>query len=403
MKDNLKYLRTGLSAFETLELSSTTKLLEQMNSLSIRSQLDEVTKYQRLMDDVRKSINPFSDAITEMARQQEQYRKALEPLRLSIETHQDSIRKALEPAISFQKTVNELVQPILRQQDEIKRLLEPFAETQRLALSFAEQIKVPLIRDFVDPFRKVMDSIPPEMWVRVRLSSGFWVIEDEEIIAHLTENRHSGINQEEYICEYYSADGWRKLGLIVEKWAECKAIKHRYPILKDCFETLKLAQDKDINIANVIIPTLIAQIEGLKREILEIPSEEFKAQIQTQLGVSLVPANGKQSKKAKSDERELLQFLIAEHLSESCAFTFYEIIGELFKNSYDFTKEKENGDNVINLNRHKIQHGDRILLDYGSEENLVRLFLYIDFMIKIIAGMQNALCRQSDEVMEVAE
>ena len=63
MRNDLKFLKSGISGFETLELSSTAKLLKQMNSLSVRSQFDELNKHQRLMDNMRKSLNPFSDKI----------------------------------------------------------------------------------------------------------------------------------------------------------------------------------------------------------------------------------------------------------------------------------------------------------------------------------------------------
>ncbi len=85
------------------------------------------------------------------------------------------------------------------------------------------------------------------------------------------------------------------------------------------------------------------------------------------------------------------------------AVIFFRISSKEQKELYSTDAQTAKANDIINLNQHKIQHSDSIFLDYGNEDKIVRVFLYINFMIKIITGMQNALSQQSDLVMEVAE
>ena len=291
-----------------------------------------------------KPINKLSGTTDTNRIQEEQYQKAAELLGSFIENNRDTIVKVFDFII--------------------KAVLAIF--------------------DFIANVKKLFDAIHHEGRTKIKLKSGFWFIEEQKIISHLT--LHKDINHEDYICEYYSADGWNKLSAIVQKWSECEPIQDRYAILKDCFNAVKLADGKDINIANAVIPTLINQIEGIQKEMKEDIIIELKNEIETKFSISLFPKDGKQ---VKNDETEQLKFRIAKYLYESHFVNFHEIINGLFKNSYEFVQEKEKGENITNLNRHKISHGEKISLDYGTKENLIRLFLCIDSIVKTIKNIDN--------------
>jgi len=372
-----------------LELSNASKALKQMSSLSSRNMFAEFTKQNRLFEEIS---NPMKGFAMQLMKQQEEYKKMFEPLHLALKESQDNFRRSMQPMIDFQNQFREAMKPISSAQEEIRKILEPISAMQQLADSFSKSLNIPLFEQAVNPFKNLMGSFHPEMWVEFRLRSGYWIIEDKNVINYLVENRSELRNLESFIIKYYSENSWQKLDVIVEGWNDCSKISERLPILKDCFEAVRISDGSNFNVANVVIPTLVAQIEGIKEELLDIPSDEFRDRVKGRVSFEFIPANGAltngQKKKGKKQDEEFLCHFIEEAFSTHYAYAFYEIIiNGLFKNSYEFDEDKKKDNNPINLNRHKILHGDKALLDYGTQENLVRLFLYLDFIIKILAGI----------------
>ncbi len=270
------------------------------------------------------------------------------------------------------------------QKDAVLKILEPPVDIKKIALLFADNIQIPPLHNFDSFYKNIEGIFAQEAWVRFDLKSGFWIIEDDEVITHLKENLHTRVDQEYYICDYYSKDAWGNLATIVESWAECKPIRDRHPILKDCFTALKLAQGQDINIANLVVPTLLAQIDGIRDEILDaVPDILSKIKI----NVEFTPEEF--IKKERKIQFSTVRSILSKLISDEYGIIFYEVICEgIFQSGYAFAREKKKGENLNNMNRNKIIHGDKILLDYGTKENLIRAFLCVDFMIKVIVGIQ---------------
>lgn len=371
------------------ELENTNNLLKKINNSSItKFHLQEV-KYVQKMNDFYKNINPLNEIARKIIAQEEKNIMATEPIRKLIEIHSVTIQKTIKQSFFIQKTINEITQPILQHQYKFINLTDEVIESNKFILSIAKQIKIPAVNDFIKPYKYFFKPFSRIALIRINLELNFWLIDDENIIEYFCSNQLSNIDQERYICEFYSTNNWEKLAYIVDQWASCKQIENRFSILNDCFKILKTIQDKNINVANAIIPTLIAQLEGIKNEIFDILLEEYIDNINAQKGISINSDDREANKRILKKDLDLCHFFISDQFSRKYADFYFQINSQIFKNSYKYKEEKKEGVNIPTIHRHSISHGDPILLNYGSEPNVVRLFLYLDFMIKILSGLSD--------------
>ena len=72
----------------------------------------------------------------------------------------------------------------------------------------------------------------------------------------------------EMFIKYFSENNWKKLELMVNDWIKNPLMKKRIAILKNCVKTLKNLSHTKINSAEVILPTLITQIDGFLTDYL---------------------------------------------------------------------------------------------------------------------------------------
>ena len=68
--------------------------------------------------------------------------------------------------------------------------------------------------------------------------------------------------------KYFEAKNWRNLEGMVNDWKNRPLLKKRYKILTDCVEVVKITSKKGVNGANVVLPTLITQIDGALTDYL---------------------------------------------------------------------------------------------------------------------------------------
>ncbi len=257
-------------------------------------------------------------------------------------------------------------------------------EHQKQALLYHRQFKIPSMLDVSYPLGDIGKIIEPKTLVRRGLQEGLWTIDDEAIIEHLANNPPTESGQEEYICYYYSNNRWAKLADIVKKWAECEFISERHHILKACFKNLIFSHGENTGIEHIIIPTLIAQIDGIKQDILNIVPENIE------LNPNFIQDKPKKYIRKTDIDHQKICSAISELISPNDATIFYDVICRgVFQSSEQFKRQKQEGTNTANFNRHRIIHGDKISLDYGTTENVIRAFLYIDFMVKIIVKLNN--------------
>jgi hypothetical protein len=164
----------------------------------------------------------------------------------------------------------------------------------------------------------------------------------------------SAINK--LFVDYFSQNNWQYLEAISKNWKKNPLFKKRIKIINDCIEILKTADIKT-NVANVVLPTLIAQIDGFLTDYLD--SKNISVRTYTE---------------KKSQFKENSTKPINPELNELANRTFLNI---LFQRS----QKGEPLKTPFNFNRHKIMHGEST--NYGRNGYLIRSFLIIDFLVSL--------------------
>ena len=276
-------------------------------------------------------------------RQIRQQTTALQRLWELADPYQDlaeSVRRAVQPLQDIQTAFAGALVDYSNYATKLRQALEPFHE-QILNLDRA--------------FKKI-PNFSQEDIIRCRLILICWPIDNDDtaLLEYMLTNDPQDSEQlDQLMCEYYFENDWERLRNLCESWKNNSELGERLPILQSCLQSfLKLSGDRKINVGNAIIPALVSQLEGIR-------------------------CDKKLSKSEKEFSIDDLPFFNAGGLQTLA------VINEVFKGSSAFVKEKREGINRVNLNRNKINHGSKKLLDYGSVENVLRLFMMIDAAIKL--------------------
>ncbi len=160
-------------------------------------------------------------------------------------------------------------------------------------------------------------------------------------------------------------DNWVLLEILINRWEEKGTLfsAERIQIYRDCLKIIRRFGKQTS--ANVVLPTLIAQIEGLWLDLLK------------NKGVNIENYYHEERKKygkitLKKQKKELFQLINDNDINEQ---VFFEILtGVLFCDS-----DKMSGD--IDFRRHKIMHGR--VSDYGDIASVIKAFFIIDYLSRI--------------------
>ena len=169
--------------------------------------------------------------------------------------------------------------------------------------------------------------------------------------------------------DYFISNDFENLDAIVNEWAGISIFEPRMEIFEDCISALR--DSKNItNPSNLIIPTLIAQIDGIQANFMELNNLSFDNnahQWKNTNGTQVLP-------KSLFGEH----FLNREHIDLSdqellklCSYTFFDL---LFQKS----GRGEPLSIPITFSRHKVMHGEYV--DYGGIDNTIRAFMILDFL-----------------------
>jgi hypothetical protein len=167
-------------------------------------------------------------------------------------------------------------------------------------------------------------------------------------------NQRGAINR--LFIEYFSADDYAELDQLVEDWRVNPLFEPRIKILGDCVAVLKGTKGQ-YNPSNVIIPTLIAQIDGIIADYLQ------------QEGVNW------------SDREERKRW--KEHFKPHTADQYLPdlanevILNLLFQKAWP----GQSLSTPFTFSRHKIMHGE--YTRYGRIDNTIRAFLILDFLSQL--------------------
>lgn len=172
--------------------------------------------------------------------------------------------------------------------------------------------------------------------------------------------------------DYFTKNNWVNLDSLVSRWKDIPLIESRYKIISDCIKTIKISKSKKINPANVMLPTLITQIDGLMGDFLMSIGLTYDSGnhswVVEDTGVNL---GNKKVRIFKENKPEVLPKPLDELATDI-------LVNILFQKSFP-------GETLavpFNFNRHKIIHGENT--HYGRKDYLIRTFLILDLLSYII-------------------
>lgn len=177
------------------------------------------------------------------------------------------------------------------------------------------------------------------------------------------------------ITEFYLEDDCRELSGLVDSWKNTPVMKdrNRYKILKDTVAALRLRSSR-FNAANLVVPTLICQIEGAIHDYCA-----SKGLVNTWRGYR--DSDGKLKKRSQVLQETLfLHALYEQHPYMPRRRTEYDDMSTallrdiLYRNAHPGEPLETWG----GLNRHKILHGE--VTSYGRIDNAVRCYLMLDYI-----------------------
>ncbi|MFH0795481.1 MAG: hypothetical protein V2A65_00285 [Candidatus Omnitrophota bacterium] len=171
--------------------------------------------------------------------------------------------------------------------------------------------------------------------------------------------------------KYFEAKNWRNLEIMVNDWENKLLFKKRYKILADCVKIVKIASKKGLNKANVILPTLITQIDGALTDYLYskgIPWDcSYDDGVNSKTGKVVKIGRKTRFKNAKPE-------ILSGPLDDIANYIFLNILFQKSQKGKPLATP-------FNFNRHKIIHGESV--KYGRKDYLIRAFMVLDFIAHV--------------------
>jgi len=167
--------------------------------------------------------------------------------------------------------------------------------------------------------------------------------------------------------DYFSSNSWENLEIMVSGWKNNPLFRKRMKILFDCVQVLKQAQGKKINETNVVLPTIIIQIDGILTDYLDLNNIQWEV-----LYDDCLDKKGNVRRTGRKDQ-------FRRYKSKSIMDPLYNLAIDIFLNIlFQKSQKGQPLKTPFNFNRHKIIHGESI--KYGRKNYLIRAFLVLDFL-----------------------
>jgi hypothetical protein len=268
------------------------------------------------------------------------------------------ISESLRPVREAQLRIAETFGPVIKQYQLIARNLEVLTP------------QINNLQKWVEQNKKIFDSYS-KFWLAFQKQ---YIIAEQEAIRILRkykwfitpslpldfvfdavkigkgrDNQRKAVNR--LFADYFSSDNFKNLENLVDGWETNKIFKPRMKVFKDCVFAMRNAKDK-CNPSNFVLPTLIAQIDGIRIEFMDQNGLSFWTKYKVWKGWF----------KGQTSNQELL-----------------DLANDIFLNIL-FQKSQPGKplETPFTFNRHKIMHGE--YLRYGRIDNTIRAFLILDFL-----------------------
>lgn len=256
------------------------------------------------------------------------------------------------------KSVSQFISKQFEIKEEVlKRWIEWNREISKSGLDFMEAIEKSVevsIQEAARVLRKYKWVITPS------LPAVF--VFDVVKIGNRKRNQRKVLNQ--LFVEHFSSNDFREMDLLIAQWEKNKILKPRTKIFRDCIFVLRMKKRK-FNPSNIVLPTLIAQIDGILTEFMKNKGLFFDTK----------------ERKWKDNKGKIIykKMWFKEQVKSTKENAMTELSNEIFLNlllqkAYPIHPLKS----PFSFNRHKILHGEN--LRYGRIDNTIRAFLILDFL-----------------------
>ncbi len=325
------------------------------------------TTFKPLITDIQRSLTAFNRGYSDVIQQ-------------ALDTSsyiKDSLKRVQIVAEQARQAQLEFIQPLKRMTEQYKLLADTVTNSLKPQIDlwnrWAEQNKsiFDSVRNFWKDFQKEY-SIAEQKATRV-LQKYKWFITPSLPLTFVFEvmkldkskgRQDAAVNQ--LFINYFSADQWRNLEVMVSAWKGKTLLKKRVNIFENCVLTLKNAHDKKGNPVLVILPTLITQIDGLLTDYLSSKGIQWDCEYDDFIQSGNVRKIGRKS-----------QF--STNRSKTMTTRLDDLANDIFLNIlFQRSQKGQPLKTPFNFNRHKIIHGENT--SYGRRDYLIRAFLIIDFL-----------------------
>ncbi len=288
---------------------------------------------------------------------------------------------------SFKKSREELSKSFVSLETEVAQLSKRFSELSSESFSRIAQLNIDLKNEYQ---KKIYEQIGKSMENFLKavddageiLEKYEWLIPpsiDLRVAAFISNlGNKPGDHRKEInklFWDIYREDNFKEIEEMITKWNFNKLFKKRIRILKNCLTVLQLSKKIGISSsANVIIPTLIAQIDGVWTDYVISKGFDINNYYAQHEKWEVSRELRRHRKEAISDFRTSDSFLKFDNLFKNM------ILETLWGTAY--TKiSPESGFIRTRFNRHKIMHGEYV--SYGSKYNVLRAFFLLDFLSEL--------------------
>ncbi len=253
--------------------------------------------------------------------------------------------------------------------DNIQQIWTPQVQ---LWQSFAEQNQK-IFENFTKPFERFQETLKEikitfdqankilkkyKWFISPSLPIGFFG-EIVRIHRGRKKGRQHKINR--LFVGYFTNNNYEELITIVEDWKDNPLFKPRMKIFRDCVKILQNSKGK-YNPSNVVLPTLIAQIDGILADYVEMK------------GITPNGRRWKDSSGKTINNRDEGYKILSSSQAYIAELPNYILLEILFQNAW----RGQELNIPSTFSRHKIMHGEYIT--YGRIENTIRAFLILDFL-----------------------
>lgn len=254
------------------------------------------------------------------------------------------------------KALSELAsEAIQRREDEIRRYVQQIVDTIQPLREFFDRLEEYHIAE-----AEALEVLRRYRWLPFRTMPMTFMIRIINV-SRQPGNKTGAINK--LYATYFLANDCKNLVEMVENWADNPLFAPRMRIFRDCVKAVREAKGK-YNAANVVLPALIAQIDG----------------ILTDFGARKgVPNPG--ARDGRGDNQPEGDF--AKWLQQHTQDGYYADLGNdlLLNCLFHLTRRRRDRKPIeppYRYNRHKVLHGQYI--HYGKMPDLLRTFLVLDYL-----------------------